>query len=128
MRRQRRAAIGRNKLELPATVPPMRVLWPYAISIVVYHLLALLACIPWLFSWTGVVLALCGLYFFGTLGINLCYHRLLTHQALPAQNGWSILSPCSGSVAYKTPPPAGWPFIACTTSIRTSSLTRTAPW
>jgi stearoyl-CoA desaturase (delta-9 desaturase) len=79
-RRQRRAAIGRNKLELPATVPPVRVLWPYAISIVVYHLLALLACIPWLFSWTGVALAFCGLYFFGTLGINLCYHRLLTHQ------------------------------------------------
>ena len=35
------------------------------------HALALLAFVPWLFSWTGVVLALCGLYFFGTLGINI---------------------------------------------------------
>lgn len=46
------------------------------------HVLALLALLPYCFSWTGVVLALAGLYVFGTLGINLCYHRLLTHQGL----------------------------------------------
>ena len=45
------------------------------------HLLALLAFVPWFFSWTGVVLAVAGLYFFGTLGINLGYHRLLTHRS-----------------------------------------------
>lgn len=79
-RRERLAAIAGKQLPLPATVPPMKVNWPYAVSISLYHLLALLAFVPWLFSWTGVALALCGLYFFGTLGINLCYHRLLTHQ------------------------------------------------
>ncbi len=45
------------------------------------HLLALAALIPWLFSWTGVVLAVLGCYVFGTLGINLGYHRLLTHRS-----------------------------------------------
>jgi fatty-acid desaturase len=51
-------------------------------SIAVYHLLVLLAFLPWFFSWTGLVLAVLGLYLFGTLGINLCYHRILTHKGL----------------------------------------------
>jgi len=34
-----------------------------------------------LFSWTGVVLAIGGCYVFGTLGINLCFHRLLSHRS-----------------------------------------------
>lgn len=45
------------------------------------HLLALTAFIPWLFTWTGLVLALAGCYVFGTLGINMGYHRLLTHRS-----------------------------------------------
>jgi len=45
------------------------------------HVLALAAIIPWLFSWTGVALALTGCYTFGTLGINLGFHRLLTHRS-----------------------------------------------
>ena len=49
-------------------------------GIVGYHLLALLACIPWLFSWPGLGLALAGTYVFGTLGINIGFHRLLTHR------------------------------------------------
>src|SRR5271154_5373895 len=50
-------------------------------GIVGFHLLALLACIPWLFSWSGLAWAVAGLYLFGTLGINIGYHRLLTHRA-----------------------------------------------
>lgn len=69
-------------LPLPATVNRRKILWPYAIGVGGYHLLALLAFVPWLFSWTGVGLAFAGLYVFGTLGINLCYHRLLTHRGL----------------------------------------------
>jgi fatty-acid desaturase len=56
--------------------------WSYAISIVLVHLAALLALHPWFFSWTGLVLCLAGFYCFGTLGINLGYHRLLTHRSL----------------------------------------------
>ena len=47
-----------------------------------YHLVALLAFLPWLFSWTGMMLAILGVYVFGNLGINLYYHRLLTHRGL----------------------------------------------
>ena len=67
-------------LPLPASVQKDRILWPYFVGITSFHALALLALTPWLFSWTGLVLALSGFYIFGTLGINLCYHRLLTHR------------------------------------------------
>jgi stearoyl-CoA desaturase (delta-9 desaturase) len=70
-----------SKLRLPETVDRHKILWTYLISIVVVHLLSLLAFVPYFFSWTGVVLAIAGLYVFGTLGINLCYHRLLTHRS-----------------------------------------------
>ena len=45
------------------------------------HLLAGLAVFPWFFSWTGLVLFVAGLFVFGMLGINLCFHRLLTHRS-----------------------------------------------
>lgn len=69
-----------KSLSYPAAVNHRKILWPYLLSIITFHLLALLAFSPWLFSWTGVALAVAGLYVFGTLGINLCYHRLLTHR------------------------------------------------
>lgn len=68
------------RLERPLTAQNTRIVWPYVVGVGGIHLLALLAFIPWLFSWSGLALAVAGLYVFGTLGINLCYHRLLTHQ------------------------------------------------
>jgi fatty-acid desaturase len=62
----------------PAT--PKRVHPRIFAGIVGGHLLALLACVPWLFSWSGLAWAVAGLYLFGTLGINVGYHRLLTHR------------------------------------------------
>src|SRR5207302_2161334 len=86
------------RLPLPASVRKDKILWPYFLGIVGFHLLALFAFVPWLFSWTGVVLALCGLYVFGTLGINLCYHRLLTHRSVRCpkwlEHALSILGVC----------------------------------
>jgi len=56
--------------------------WEYLIPITTVHLLALLVLLPWCFSWSGLGLALIGTTVFGTLGINLCYHRLLSHRSL----------------------------------------------
>jgi len=47
---------------------------------VVCHLIAVLAFFPWFFSWTGVALFVTGFFVFGTFGINVGYHRLLTHR------------------------------------------------
>ena len=81
------AAIPQANLSYPVGVEPTRILWPYAITIGLFHLLALLALVPWLFSWTGVIVCLAGFFVFGTLGINLCYHRLLTHQGFKVPRG-----------------------------------------
>jgi stearoyl-CoA desaturase (delta-9 desaturase) len=69
-----------RSLPLPDTVNVRKIVWLTTGGVVMYHLLALLAFWPWLFSWSGVALAALGCYVFGTLGINLGYHRLLTHR------------------------------------------------
>ena len=70
----------RRHLSRPAAVTG-RIVWRYAVPITVIHLLAVAACLPWLFSWTGVVLLVTGIYFYGGLGINIAYHRMLTHRS-----------------------------------------------
>ncbi len=86
------------RLPLPATVLPHRIVWSYAITVGVFHALALLALLPWFFSTTGVVLAIGGVYVFGSLGINLCYHRMLTHRGLVCpkwlEYGFATLGVC----------------------------------
>jgi fatty-acid desaturase len=69
-----------SRLAAPAGTEPWRIAWIEAIGLAAVHVFALLAFVPWFFSWTGVVLAFLGLYVFGALGISLCYHRLLTHR------------------------------------------------
>ena len=71
-----------GRLEFPELVRPFRLARIDATGIAAIHLIALLAFVPWFFSWTGVVLALLGLYVFGTLGISLCFHRMLTHRSV----------------------------------------------
>jgi len=74
------ATLSKKRLQRPAAVG-RKIAWRYAIPIVVIHLLALLACLPSMFSWTGLVAFIVGMYFYGGLGINICYHRLLTHRS-----------------------------------------------
>ena len=71
-----------QSLAAPEATQPLRVNWIDATGLVAIHLLALLALVPWFFSWTGVILMFLGTYVFGTLGIGLCFHRLLTHRGL----------------------------------------------
>jgi len=76
------AGLSRRRLTLPASVNTRRIVWRYAGAVGLYHLVALLALLPWFFSWTGLLAGVLGITVFGTLGINLCYHRLLTHRGL----------------------------------------------
>lgn len=45
----------------------------------IIHLLALLA--PWFFSWSALGITLFLHWFFGSIGICLGYHRLLSHRS-----------------------------------------------
>jgi fatty-acid desaturase len=86
---------------------PQRVNPRILAGITLFHLLALLACVPWLFSWSGLAWAVGGLYIFGTLGINVGYHRLITHRGFACpqwlERGLSILGACSWQGS-----PMGW--------------------
>ena len=64
-----------TKFPVPVATRPFRINWFYAGGIIGCHLIALLAVLPWFYSRTGVIVAILGLYVFGTLGINLCYHN-----------------------------------------------------
>ena len=59
-----------ESLAHPTTVANSHVMWGNVAGIAAYHGVALLAVVPWFFSWTGVAAAVVGLYVFGTLGIN----------------------------------------------------------
>lgn len=92
-----------GRLRLPETVlapPPdrLKIRWTYTLSIVTVHALALLACVPWLFSWWGLGACLLGLYVFGTLGVNVGFHRLLTHRSFacskPVEKALALLGVC----------------------------------
>jgi fatty-acid desaturase len=69
--------------QLASPLQQGRVHWqPGHVALVLgMHGLALLALIPWLFSWTGVVLAVAGAYLFGMFGPIIGFHRLLTHRS-----------------------------------------------
>src|SRR5581483_7752512 len=50
-------------------------------TIILIHVLALAAFVPYAFAWWGIPLVLAGNFLFGSIGINLGYHRMLTHKA-----------------------------------------------
>ena len=78
---QASAACRALPLSLPSGASQRQINWRYASAVGSYHLLALLALLPWFFSRTGVALAMIGVFVFGSGGINLCYHRLLSHRS-----------------------------------------------
>lgn len=67
-------------LPRPEETQPPKILWAHVIVIAVVHLISLLVFIPWLFTWSGLVVAILGHFVFGMLGITIGYHRLLTHR------------------------------------------------
>ena len=68
------------------------------VGFVLCHVLALLALLPWLFSWIGVASFVVGLWLFGILGINIGFHRLLTHRSFRCpqwlERTFAILGTC----------------------------------
>ncbi|MCS6864959.1 MAG: fatty acid desaturase [Gemmataceae bacterium] len=81
------------------TAPPKRIFWFYA-TIILIHAVAILAFIPgYTLVWWGLPVVLVGNFIFGSLGINLGYHRMLTHSAArfpkPLERLWVLLGVCS---------------------------------
>lgn len=97
----------RESLDRPARTQPLQLLAPYALGIASVHVLAALALLPWCFSWTGVILAIGGHFFFGLLGMTLGYHRLLTHRGFTCPK-WLEYSLALLGVCCLQDSPARW--------------------
>ena len=86
-------------LQRPESVADDKLFSSNVIVLVLFHALLLLAIHPYFFSWTGVVLVFAGDYVFGTLGINLGFHRLLTHRGFRCpkwlEQTFTLLGICS---------------------------------
>ena len=76
-----------------------RIFWSYLVVFTLFHLLLPLALIPSLFTWTGLSLVFIGNYLFGSIGINIGYHRLLTHRGFQCprwlEHTFALLGVCS---------------------------------
>ncbi|WP_168564878.1 acyl-CoA desaturase [Crateriforma spongiae] len=88
-----------QRLPLPEATQPLQVMWRYVVVLSVVHLIAMLAVIPWLFTWSGLVFAIAGHFVFGMLGITIGYHRLLTHRGFTCpkwlEHGLALLGICN---------------------------------
>ncbi|QNN23981.1 acyl-CoA desaturase [Planctomycetales bacterium ZRK34] len=86
-----------SPLALPIAVNRQKFQWVYVVSLVGMHVLAGAAILPWLFTWSGLIALLVGIFFFGQ-GINFCYHRLLTHRSLVVpkwlERFWVLIALC----------------------------------
>jgi stearoyl-CoA desaturase (delta-9 desaturase) len=69
-----------KRLEHPVETQPLRVYWPYALSLLAVHILGVLAFFPSLFSWSGLCVGIAAHILFDGLGVSIGYHRLLTHR------------------------------------------------
>ncbi len=83
----------------PESVDSHKIFWPYFSVFLLFHALVPLAFLPGYFSWTGVALVFLGNYLFGSVGINIGYHRLLTHRSFRCprwlERTFAILGVCS---------------------------------
>jgi fatty-acid desaturase len=70
-----------SSVSLPDPRRIIRIKYKEAYGFLIGHLIAALALLPWFFSWSGVTLLILGAFFFGVVGINLTYHRLVSHRA-----------------------------------------------
>jgi len=67
---------------LAPTAQQYRIVPWFLTTIIVIHTLAVVAFLPGLFVWWGIPILIIGNFIFGSFGINLGYHRLLTHSSV----------------------------------------------
>ena len=82
----------------PVQLGPQKVVVWFLIVIIGIHVLALSVFLPSIFVWWGIPLVLTGNFIFGSLGVNLGYHRMLTHRSvrfpLLLERLWVLLGVC----------------------------------
>lgn len=85
--------ISPTALDRPSSTIPTVLFLRYLLPVLLVHLLALFACVPTYFSWTGVIACVVGIHVFGQ-AITMGYHRLLTHRSftVPRWFEWLLVT------------------------------------
>ena len=76
--------------------------WTTVIFFAIVHIIALLS--PWSFSWRALGLALLLHWLFGSIGICLGYHRLLSHHSFQVPKWLEYLIAFIGALALQGGP------------------------
>jgi stearoyl-CoA desaturase (delta-9 desaturase) len=76
--------------------------WSAAGPILALHVLCIAA--PFVFSWSGLVIALALWWVSGGLGICLCYHRLLTHRSFKTPKWFEYFLTVCGTLCWQGGP------------------------
>ncbi|TWU47242.1 Fatty acid desaturase [Rubripirellula tenax] len=91
--------IDPQRLPLPEETQPLKIMWRYVVVLSAVHIVALLAFLPYLFTWSGLIAGIAGHFLFGMMGITIGYHRLLTHRGFTCpkwlEHSLAILGMCN---------------------------------
>ncbi|QDT05615.1 Fatty acid desaturase [Rubripirellula lacrimiformis] len=79
----------------------------YLVFFIALHALALLAVLPFFFSWAGVAAFLIGVVAFGQMAIPIGYHRLLSHRSFKSPR-WFERSLVTLAMCTAQETPAHW--------------------
>ncbi|WP_432797960.1 acyl-CoA desaturase [Poriferisphaera sp. WC338] len=77
---------------------------PVIIAIGGMHVIALLALWPALFTWSGLAMFVFFFWLSGGIGINLCYHRLMTHRSFKTPKWFERVLLLIASLAWQGGP------------------------
>ena len=86
----------------PEVKPALVLSWSNVALFAAIHALALLA--PWFFSWSALGVAIFLHWLFGSIGICLGYHRLLTHRSFQVPQWLEYILATLGSLALQGGP------------------------
>lgn len=86
----------------PQEQEPLRLSWTNVVFFSAVHILALLA--PWFFSWSALGITLLLHWFFGSIGICLGYHRLLSHRSFQVPQWLEYVITTIGALAMQGGP------------------------
>lgn len=81
---------------------PLTLSWRNVAFFSTFHALALLA--PWFFSWSALGVTIALHWLFGSIGICLGYHRLLTHRSFQVSKGLEYTFGFLGALAMQGGP------------------------
>lgn len=86
----------------PESPTPLKLNWPAVFFFGAIHALALLA--PWFFSWSALGVTIFLHWFFGSIGICLGYHRLLSHRSFQVPRWLEYIIAFIGALAMQGGP------------------------